>query len=142
MAPQVLAPQPLPARLAAVLAALLRLLAALVTRMFKIVPNPTFTCTVRLSVPGTDLPQAVQVTFRHKTARELDAWLRSARERASDADYLHEVIASWSGIAGADDKPLPYSREALAALLDAYPAAGAELVLAYKRQLADARAGN
>ncbi len=110
--------------------------------MFSIVPKPTFTCTVRLSVPGSDAGVPLQITWRHKTGRQLSAWLASSADRASDADLLAEVIESWSGVGGVDGAALPYSPENLAALLDAYPAAGKELVLAYHRQLADARQKN
>ncbi len=110
--------------------------------MFKLVPNPTFTCPVRLSVPGTDQAVPVNITFKHQTARELDVWLKASRERENDADFLGDVILGWTGVAGADDKPVEYSKAALAQLLDAYPSAGLELLLAYRRQLADARAKN
>lgn len=110
--------------------------------MFKIVANPTFSCPVKLSVPGEDAPGAVRITFRHKGARDLHRWLASALERETDVDFLDEVIEGWQGVFGADDAPVPYTKAALAQLLDAYPAAGKEITQAYNRQLADARAGN
>lgn len=110
--------------------------------MFKIDPAPTFTCPVRLSVPGSDAAVPVTLTFKHKRARELDAWLKASRDRENDAEFLAEVIAGWAGIGDSEGKPVPYSREALELLLDAYPSAGLELLLAYRRQLADARAKN
>lgn len=118
------------------------LIQRLIAAMFNIIPKPTFTCAVRLSVPGSDAPVAVQFTFRHKSARELSRWLASSVERASDAELLAEVIDGWAGVAGVEGAAVPYSADNLAALLEAYPAAGKELVLAYHRQLADARAKN
>jgi hypothetical protein len=110
--------------------------------MFKIVASPTFTCPVRLSRPGDEVPSSLIVTFKHKGSRDLARWLRAAKDTESDAEYLAEVIDGWSGVVGDDDKPVPFSRAALEQMLDEFPAAGAELVIAYRRQLADARAKN
>ena len=110
--------------------------------MFKLVANPTFSCPVHISVPGTDTPATLQVTFKHKTARQLTAWLLASVSRTDDATYLEEVIADIKPLADADGKPTPYSRAALEALLDQFPASGPELVQAYRKQLADARAKN
>jgi hypothetical protein len=110
--------------------------------MFKLIASPTFSCPVRISVPGSDTPATLQVTYRHKTARQLTAWLMSSVDRTDDVSYLEEVIASISPLADADGKPVPYSREALELLLDQFPASGPELVQAYRKQLADARAKN
>ena len=110
--------------------------------MFRIVADPAFTSAVRLSIPGSDTPAVVQVTWRHKTARQLTAWLSSAMDRTDDVSYLEEVITDIKPLGDAAGKPLEYSREALASLLDQFPASGPELVQAYRRQLADARAKN
>jgi hypothetical protein len=110
--------------------------------MFKIIANPTFTCAVNLSVPGLDKPLAVQMTFRHKTTRGLNAWLDKSLTAEDEATYLDEVLEGWQGVAGPDDQPLAYSKAALAQLLDQYPSAGAEIVRAYHHQLRDARAKN
>jgi hypothetical protein len=114
----------------------------LIAAMFKINPSPTFTLTVRLSVPGSDADAPLTFTFRHKGARDLSRWLQSAASRGSDAEFLGEVIADWSGVVDESGAAVPYSQETLAALLDAYPASASELVLAYRGQLADARAKN
>jgi hypothetical protein len=114
----------------------------LIAAMFKLNPNPTFTCTVRLSVPGSDASAPITFTFRHKGARDLRRWLSSAAQSADDVDFLDEVIESWSGVVSEDGSAVPYSKETLAVLLDAYPASAAELVLAYRSQLVDARAKN
>jgi hypothetical protein len=110
--------------------------------MFSIVPNPTFTTTVRLSVPGSDVGAPLTITWRHKGARALAAWLGSAADRTDDAAFLGEVIADWQCVHGADGAAVPYSAESLAVLLDAFPSAGQELVRHYRHELADARAKN
>lgn len=125
---------------------------ALIATMFRIVPNPTFTCDVPLSVPGSDKPVNIKVTFRHKTRAELAAYQARAVNLAIQADapdaqeqfaaYVAEVVDGWIGVVGADDKPLPYTPANLAQLIQAYPAAGAEIVRRYAQQLSHARAGN
>lgn len=113
--------------------------------MFKIVPNPTFACQVPLRRPDSEVPVRVGWTFRHKTAAELAAWMRRAAdgEYPSDVEFIAEVTEGWGAeILGADDKPLPYSAQALAQLLDAFPGAGVDIVTTYRRRLGDARLGN
>jgi Phage tail assembly chaperone len=114
----------------------------LVAAMFSIIPNPLFSTVVRLSVPGTEEGAPITVTWKHKGARALSAWLASAATRTDDAEFLAEVISDWQGVHGADGAAVPFSRESLAVLLDAYPSAGQELVRHYRHELADARAKN
>jgi hypothetical protein len=125
---------------------------ALIAAMFRIVPNPTFTTDVPLSVPGSDTPVTIKITFRHKTRAQLAAYQQRAVELALQADaadaqeqfaaYVAEVVDGWIGVVGADDKALPYTPANLAQLVQAYPAAGAEIVRRYSQQLSHARAGN
>ena len=61
---------------------------------------------------------------------------------AALVDYVAEIIDAWVGLVDAEGRPLPYTPENLALLLDNYPAAGAEIVRFYNRQLGHARAGN
>lgn len=120
--------------------------------MFKIVPNPVFTCDVLLSVPGEPAPAKVRMSFRHKSRTDLHAYQARAYDIALQAgkpgadalyvDYLAEIIDGWTGLADASGNPLAYTREHLALLLNTYASAGPEIVRAYTRQLADARAGN
>lgn len=125
---------------------------ALIAAMFRIVPNPTFTTDVLLSVPGSDTPVAIKLTFRHKTRAQLQAYQARAIDLAMQADapdaqeqftaYVAEIVEGWIGVVGADDKPLPYTPANLAQLIQAYPAAGNEIVRRYTQQLSHARAGN
>ena len=120
--------------------------------MFRIIPNPTFTVDVPLSVPGQDKPVSIKVTYRHKGRRDLVLYQARAVELAISADapdaaeqftaYVGEVVEGWSGVVGADDKPLSYTQDNLARLLEAYPSAGPEIVRRYSQQLSHARAGN
>lgn len=120
--------------------------------MFKIDPAPTFAADVPLSVPGDDKPRVLRITFRHKGRRALADYQARSVEVAQQADqagadavfqaYVGEIIDAWAGMVDAEGRPLPYNAENLALLLDNYPAAGAEIVRFYNRQLGHARAGN
>ena len=110
--------------------------------MFKINAAPTFSCRVMLSIAGSDTPVPVSVTFRHLTARAYSAW-HARLGAGSVAESLHEIVAGWGeGFVDDDGKPVPYTAEALALLLDQHPSAGVELHDAYVRQLFHARAKN
>jgi hypothetical protein len=63
--------------------------------MFKIVPNPTFTCDVPLSVPGEDKPERVRMTFKHKTRAELQAYQARAFDVAMQAGREAVLIEPW-----------------------------------------------
>ena len=111
--------------------------------MFKIVAAPTFTCAVRLSRPDADAPVEIEVTWRHKNLEQLAAWRAAAAAGGmADVDILDQVMVGWTRVLDEADKPLDYSREALAVLLSNFPAASQELYAAYVKRLADARAKN
>ena len=110
--------------------------------MFKILAEPQFTCEINISRPDSDDAITVDVTWLHLGTRDLMAWLKAADKQPDDATYLHQVMVGWGRFVGADSKPLPYSKEALAVLLATFPSAGRELVQAYYRRLTDARAKN
>ena len=138
--------------------------------MFKINPSPTFRSTVRLTVPGADDSAVLEVTWRHKGRAALRAWLAKARRAGvgasvlddlvrgadggaepadaalagvpADAAWLGEVMVDWAGPQDAQGEPVGYSVAALGGLLDAYPAAGGELLGAYLRAMTESRAKN
>jgi hypothetical protein len=109
--------------------------------MFNLVPTPTFSAPVPLSVPGLADPLEVRVTFRHKTREALAKWLADAGQRA-DGDMLHDVITEWTGMADEQGEPVPYSRTALETLLDNYPAARGELFAVYVSELSKSKRKN
>ena len=103
--------------------------------MFKLNPDPTFRASVALSVPGSEQPATLAVDFKHLPKSALRDYF-SGLEGKSDAEALGAIIAGWDGV------DTDYSPEALALLLDNYPAAAAELFEAYRRELLDARRKN
>lgn len=130
--------------------------------MFKITPNPTFAGLVNITVPGADKPAVLQVTWRHMGRAALAQWLRkpgsvvapaaiepapaladqAADPAAQDATWLTLAMANWAGPQDADGAPVPFSQVALANLLDAYPAAGGELLAAYLAAMTESRSKN
>lgn len=105
--------------------------------MFKLTPQPTFWAPVSLTVPGAETPAAIEVQFRHFGQKALAELLNG---KAGDLDILPALIADWRGVF--DDGPVPFGLEALAALLDNYPAASVELFTAYRRALMESRIKN
>lgn len=103
--------------------------------MFKINPDPTFRVSVAISVPGSDKPQTIAVDFKHLPKSALRDYFTSL-DGKSDAEALGAIVTGWSGV------DTDYSAEALATLLDNYPAAAGELFDAYRRELLDASRKN
>ncbi len=116
----------------------------------RIDPNPTFPAKVGLTVPGQAAPAELALVFRHKGKEALQAWMRggqpgqgeAAAPPRSDADFLGEVVAGWSGVQDAAGADVPYTPEAFARLLEAYPAAAGEIYRAYLRELTESRLKN
>lgn len=110
--------------------------------MFRITPNPTFVANVALTRPGEDAV-LVSFTFRHKSKTAYKNWVaRLQQGEITVPEGLHEVIESWQGVEDAAGKPLPYSREALATLLEEFIPLEEEIVKAYSRTLTESRAKN
>jgi hypothetical protein len=108
---------------------------------FRIVPSPTFRVKVPLSVPGADARGVVEIEFRHKGRAGYAAWWDSIGQRG-DAEVLDEIIAGWSDVIDDKGEPVAYSAEALALLLDRFPASGLEILAAYKKALWEAKEKN
>jgi len=133
--------------------------------MFKIVPDPTFRAPAALTVPGKDKPVQVVIEWRHRDRHGLQQWLddlspqkppaaadgaqppqplppKLLPPKLSDVDGLAAVIADWDGVCDEEGNAVPFSKEVLRKVLDAYHNAGAELVRAYVRALTESRLGN
>lgn len=127
--------------------------------MFKIVPDPTFRAPAALTVPGKDKPVQLVIEWRHRDRNGLQQWLddlspqkppatadgeppKLLPPKLSDVDGLAAVIADWDGVCDEEGNAVPFSKEILGKVLDAYHNAGAELVRAYVRALTESRLGN
>lgn len=103
--------------------------------MFKIVPKATFSAEVALSVPGEANPATITVDFKHLSKGAIRDYF-AGLEGKTDAEALGAIVAGWQGV------DTPYDQEALAALLDNYPAAAGELFEAFRRELLEAKRKN
>lgn len=101
----------------------------------KLQPNPTFTATADISVPGQERPAKITVTFRHLSRNKLKDFF-AGLEGKPDTESLAEIITGWDGV---DEK---FSPEALAEFLDNYPTAAAELYESFRKNLLESRAKN
>jgi hypothetical protein len=109
--------------------------------MFSIVHNPTFPAVCKITRVGEEKPGELNVVFRHLGNRAFEAWIASGTTAAGDADFLDPIIASWDAV-DADGQPVPYSKAALATLLDEYVHAGTEIFRAYQAARLESRTGN
>lgn len=102
-------------------------------------PAPTFTAPVEIPQPGDAPALVLDVTWRHKGQKALLAWCKkAASEGHSDLDTIDEVVTGWDDIKAG----VPYSREALAQLLDDFPAAALAFAKTYQAELLGARRKN
>ena len=108
--------------------------------MFTLEPNPTFTAPVAIPMPGGETA-TIDITFRHMGREALQRFLGRAKDMP-DAEVAEEIIADWSGVAGADGEPLPSSAENIMALLDNYHGAALAILQVYIRELRGQRVKN
>lgn len=103
--------------------------------MLKFTANPTFK--TKVTVPTTDGPQTVKVTFKYKDA---DQWSAFVKERVNEKALLTHVVAdlveSW------EDAEEPCSPEAMDKLAKVHPAAPNAFYEAYIAALTEGRLEN
>lgn len=120
--------------------------------MFKLQPNPTFWAPVSIPVPGEAEEGKIDVEFKHKTKKELAAYLRPAPTKAAakpadkpadpdavakkDLDDMLEIIADWKGLDG------PFTATNLAVVLENYHGSAQAILGAYLKALLERRQKN
>lgn len=109
--------------------------------MIRLVPDPTFECLVRLTVPGQPEPVEVPMTFRHMTAPQAGAWFAGAQDRPT-AEAVTEIVCGWRAVMDADGREVGFSPAALAQLLANYVPAAREIVQAWMLGLTESRVKN
>lgn len=111
--------------------------------MFKLNPHPVFVATVQITDRSAGQLVPLEINFRHRTNRELAALrARISAESLTDHQVLVEVIDSWRGVVAPDESVVPYTPDALAQLLDNYPAAGPEIWDGYLKARSESLLGN
>lgn len=108
--------------------------------MFQLEPNPTFTAPVSIPLPGGETA-TVDFTFAHMGRKALQRFLDRVKD-LPDAEAVGDIVDGWSGVSGADGEPLPYTEEALAAMLDNYHGAALAILQVYIRELTGQRVKN
>lgn len=103
--------------------------------MFKLQPNPTFKVKVPISIAGQATPPQIEVEFKYLNKAAVKAFFEGMTGK-TDAEALAELIVGWSGV------DAPYSQDALATLVENYPASSADLFEAFRRELLEAKRKN
>ena len=103
--------------------------------MLKLQPNPTFKVKIAISVAGEQRLPVIEVEYRYLTREGVQEYFENLRGK-TDAESLAAIVVGWSGVDAA------YSPEALAALLNSYPAAAADLFEAFRKELLEAKRKN
>lgn len=103
--------------------------------MLKFTANPTFT--TKVTVPTTDGPQTVKVTFKYKDTDEWSSYVtEKINVKAKMTDVLADLIESW------EDAEEPCSPESLEKLAKVHPAAPNAFYEAYIGALTAGRLEN
>ena len=104
------------------------------TAKFKLNPDPTFKAKVGIPVPGVAEPVEVEFTFKYRTRSDVTAWHEAIKDK-QDHEIIIDCVTAWELT---DD----YTAENVKRLCDNYPSAGAEIAVAYLRELAGIRSKN
>lgn len=112
------------------------------TFVFDHVPN--FWSSIKITKPGQEKPSRIDLQFLVLSRKSLRSWIEdfaNPPEGSSAEDLLAEVIYDWKVVAG-DRQSVPFSKEKLFQLLDAYPAAVGEIARQYIEKITESRLGN
>lgn len=96
-------------------------------------PAPTFRAKVSIPDPAGE-PFDVDCEFRHMGRAEFEKFTQENKGK-SDVETVRAILVKWHDA-------VPYSDEALAQVLDAYPGAAFAISEAYGRALFQGRRGN
>lgn len=108
--------------------------------LFRLSPAPTFTAPIQITRPGEPVGE-ITFTFRHQSRPDLSAWIAGAKGR-QDIDVLMDVVCGWAGPVDDTGAAVPFSKDALLALLADYHAATREIYMGYLRAIGESRIKN
>jgi hypothetical protein len=109
--------------------------------MFKLAPNLSFLVLVSLTVLGSDAVGTVPMTFRILGNKEIDD-LEAEAANITMTEFLGRVVMGWSDVVDDAGQPVPYSPEALAALINNHPSAPLEIWRQYKQARVESKVKN
>lgn len=105
--------------------------------VLKLKADPTFKAKVKIPAPG-GVSLDILCEFKHRTRDELDAFFKpeESAKRSGDVDDITAMVVGWELL---DE---PFSRDAVALLVQNYHAAPRVIAETYIRELTQARLGN
>lgn len=120
--------------------------------MLRLTPNPTFTGTVSIPVPG-DAVQKVEFVFNHRDRDGLKSLYEELSRKPDETDKefskrqdkaIKGIVAGWKKAINDEDEGLDtdYTPDALQKLLVAYPGAGGAIFEGFTAALTKGRVGN
>lgn len=111
--------------------------------MIKLNPEPTFWHDVRLTVPGQAEPALVPMELAYMTAEQSAAFYKEHETKLA-SEVLHKVVRNWGAQAvRADDGTfVPFSYDALTALMKNYQPAASEIWRDWQAGLSQSRVKN
>lgn len=115
--------------------------------MFVLNQSATYTWPVEISFPtngGKHEKQSFDVVFKRLTQKRLKEYLEAVdtgNDKLNDETFCREVLAGFKGIVDDKGEEVPFSEEALDALLN-IPSVAKAIVMAYLASIAGAKAKN
>ena len=100
----------------------------------KLIANPTFTAKVAIPVAGGEAVD-VEMTFKHRTRKELDEFIDSLASKTDDAEIFLEIVVGWE----LEDA---FNRESVELLLQNYHGAAVATYTTYRDELRKAKLKN
>lgn len=100
--------------------------------------------TVEIPADGGKLDkQTFEVEFKKLSKSELEKFFEGSREDgATDVTLCCDIMVGWSGVSEADGSHIPFSKEAVARVLDAEPKIGAAIIGAFLESRTGSRIKN
>jgi hypothetical protein len=103
--------------------------------------KPTFFA--KVTIPAPEGALVLDLEFKHRTRKEFDAYIQQVQSRTAEGegsvaevDQVLELVAGWRNVEE------PFSKEAVADLLENFHAASRTIGSRYHDELTQARLGN
>lgn len=109
--------------------------------MFKVVKNPTFTATVKVSAPTEGGVVASSFTGRFKALSISDTEEFNLLTTEGTLNYLRSILIGWEGVADEEGQPISFNDAARDELLD-IPFVRIGILNTYNAAMMGAKSGN
>lgn len=101
---------------------------------FSLTPDPTFTATVDIPVPGKK-PAKIEFTFKHRDQDRFGEWFEKLRDYESDTDAILDIASGWN-------LKDPFGPETVEQLVTGYMGSARAIIDKYVAENSGARLGN